>query len=287
VIPSELTAFVNSLPSHGSSCQLRSRVRLGPFQDKILEIERQLEIMKESQANAEAEASVVDGKEIQAAKANANLLTWAARTCEKQGMPNAAAMRAKADAAVAKFQALKRGAPAAARFKPSKALSSDPVTHEDVVIVQTKWADAIKRISKTYMEKGDYVKVAADAAGELYAYGQSGTNVLFKPTKASVHQFRPTPESAMSYFVGHSSVDGGFAEDHGFAINGGKGWSDVAHENHQIEIKGDVAVAMGNYYFTCATTGGMSRVEYTFGYQRCEDGQVRIFLHHSSMPYAL
>merc|ERR1711920_1049809 len=41
----------------------------------------------------------------------------------------------------------------------------------------------------------------------------------------------------------------------------------------------------GNYYFTCATTGEKTKVEYTFGYQRCDDGKVRIFLHHSSVPY--
>ena len=28
-----------------------------------------------------------------------------------------------------------------------------------------------------------------------------------------------------------------------------------------------------------------SKVEYTFGYKRCGDGKVRIFLHHSSLPY--
>merc|ERR1712050_463781 len=63
------------------------------------------------------------------------------------------------------------------------------------------------------------------------------------------------------------------------------GWSDCVYVNHQIEVKGDVAIAMGNYYFTCATTGEKSKVEYTFGYQRCDDGKVRIFLHHSSVPY--
>jgi len=43
---------------------------------------------------------------------------------------------------------------------------------------------------------------------------------------------------------------------------------------------------MGNYYFTCATTGEVTKVEYTFGYTRCDDGNVRICLHHSSVPYA-
>merc|ERR1719188_717351 len=157
------------------------------------------------------------------------------------------------------------------------------LTKEDVIVVQNAWAGAIKRISQVYKDKGDYVKVAAEAAGELYAYGKG--NVLFKPTKASEHQFRPTPEDAMSYFVGCKAVDNGYTEDGGFAINGGKGWSDCVYDNHQIEIKGGVAMAMGNYYFTCATTGEKSKVEYTFGYKRCDDGKVRIFLHHSSVPY--
>jgi len=44
-------------------------------------------------------------------------------------------------------------------------------------------------------------------------------------------------------------------------------------------------VVMGSYDFTCATTGNVATVEYTFGYKRCEDGKPRIFLHHSSVPY--
>ena len=75
-------------------------------------------------------------------------------------------------------------------------------------------------------------------------------------------------------------------EDGGFAINGGKGWASVVYDNHAIALKGDVALAMGEYDFTCATTGDESKVEYTFGYQRCDDGKVRIFLHHSSVPFS-
>ena len=118
---------------------------------------------------------------------------------------------------------------------------------------------------------------------ELYGYGH--TNVLFKPTKAKDVQFRPMASEAMSYFVGSKAVDGGIEEDGGFAINGGKGWSDVVFDNHQIDLNGNTAIAMGNYYFTCATTGEKSKVEYTFGYGRCDDDKVRIFLHHSSVPY--
>ena len=111
--------------------------------------------------------------------------------------------------------------------------------------------------------------------------------VLFKPTKATKHPFRPTGEVAMSYFVGADAMgaDEFKGEDAGFAINGGKGWSDVVFTNHQIELLGPAAVAMGSYEFTCATTGETATVEYSFGYKRNEDGKARIFLHHSSVPY--
>merc|ERR1719189_1170676 len=151
-------------------------------------------------------------------------------------------------------------------------------------MVQAKWAEAIKGISKTYKEGGDYIKAAGTAAGQLYGYGQS--NVLFKPTKAAQYPFRPTGEEAMSYFVGGKVVDDGYDEDAGFAINGGKGWSNVVFENHQIELLGDAAIAMGTYYFTSAADESKTKVEYTFGYRRNEDGKVRIFLHHSSVPYS-
>ena len=175
---------------------------------------------------------------------------------------------------------LRQGLPGSALAQRS---FSAGVSEADVLAVQSKWAAAIETISATHKDGGDFVQAAADAAGELYAYGHG--DVLFKPTKAAAHQFRPTPEEAMSYFVGGANVDGGEAEDAGFAINGGKGWSKCVYENHGIVLKKDVALAMGNYFFTCAASGDVSKVEYTFGYERCDDGVVRIFLHHSSVPY--
>ena len=76
------------------------------------------------------------------------------------------------------------------------------------------------------------------------SYGY-GNNVLFKPTKAAEHPFRPTGGEAMSYFVGGNVVDEGYEEDAGFAINGGKGWKNVVFANHQIDLNGPVAIAMG------------------------------------------
>jgi hypothetical protein len=160
------------------------------------------------------------------------------------------------------------------------------ITDADVKDAQAAWASAITSISKTYLDKGDFVAAAGKAAGELYGYGQS--NVLFKPTKAAEYPFRPTAEEAMSYFVGEKNVKDGYVEDGGFAINGGKGWSDVVFDNHQIELLGDTAIAMGTYYFTAADTGDKTKVEYTFGYTRSsDDGKLRIFLHHSSVPFAM
>merc|ERR1719261_2425404 len=166
------------------------------------------------------------------------------------------------------------------------AAAKAPVTEADVLKCQEGWANAIKTISATYLTKGDYIKAAADAAGELYGYGHF--NVLFKPTKATKHAFRPTGEEAMSYFVGADAMnnDEFKGEDAGFAINGGKGWKDVVFTNHQIDCNGDTAIAMGSYVFTDATTLAEVKVEYTFGYKRNDDGKVRIFVHHSSVPYS-
>jgi hypothetical protein len=201
--------------------------------------------------------------------------------------------------AVHAFSTVPRGSRAAFRATPNMILGLgrakttiaaptaapvSPVTAAEVRSAQAKWASSIQKISKTYLDGGDFVGVAGAAAGELYAYGHS--NVLFKPTKAKDKQFRPMAADAMSYFVGADNVDDGkISEDGGFAINGGKGWSSVIFDNHQIDLNGPTAVAMGNYYFTCATTGSETKVEYTFGYKRCDDGQVRIFLHHSSVPF--
>jgi len=157
------------------------------------------------------------------------------------------------------------------------------VTEQDVRTAQSAWAGAIKSISKVYLEGGDYVAEAGKAADELYGYGR--TNVLFKPTKATDTQFRPQASQAMSYFVGSSAVADGISEDAGFAINGGKGWSDVVFDNHMIDVSGNVGIAMGNYYFTSADDGSKTKVEYTFGYKKNPDGKVRIFLHHSSVPF--
>ena len=71
-------------------------------------------------------------------------------------------------------------------------------------------------------------------------------------------------------------------EDSGFAI---KGWTNVRWENNGIFTSEDSAMAMGNYYFT-GPDGKETKVEYTFGYVLDDAGELKINLHHSSLPYA-
>lgn len=100
--------------------------------------------------------------------------------------------------------------------------------------------------------------------------------MLFKPTKAAADQFRGTKDEALSYFV-----TGNIAEDKGFAL---APYSKVRFENEGMVIDCDSAMAMGNYYFT-TTDGKDIKVEYSFGYVKDEDGELKINLHHSSLPY--
>ena len=145
----------------------------------------------------------------------------------------------------------------------------------DVEKAQEAWGDGIVAIAAAHSTGGDFVGIATNHVNTLYAY-QMGP-VLFKPTLAVVDQFRPTFETALSYFV---ASNGACPEDKGFAI---KGWTNVRFDNSDVIIDGNTALAMGNYFFT-DPDGSEVKVEYTFGYIQDDDGDLRIQLHHSSMP---
>lgn len=149
------------------------------------------------------------------------------------------------------------------------------VTVAKVKDAQRAWGKGIVAISTAHTNGGDYVGLATDHVNTLYAY-QMGP-VLFKPTLAAVDQFRPTFETALSYFVASNNA---CPEDQGFAI---QGWTNVRFENSDVIIDGNTALAMGNYFFT-SPEGAEVKVEYTFGYIEDGNGGLRIQLHHSSMP---
>lgn len=152
----------------------------------------------------------------------------------------------------------------------------DKITREEVVEAQKAWSDAVVGLGKKYTDGQDYRQAAKTLLDDLYAY-QTG-QVLFKPTKAADIRFRTTKEGALSYFVGHNKS---FPEDKGFAL---KPWIDVRFKNAGIYINGDVAMAMGKYFFT-PLKGNVVKVEYAFGYVKDHEGKLKIILHHSSLPY--
>ncbi|MDJ0921721.1 MAG: phosphoribosyl-AMP cyclohydrolase [Henriciella sp.] len=153
--------------------------------------------------------------------------------------------------------------------------TSEGISKEDVIAVQTEWGEGIVAISSVHAAEGDYKARAKKHIKSLYAYGD--TAVMFKPTLAADDQFRETYDEALSYFIGTEGT-----EDSGFAI---KGWTNVRWESNGIYTDGDSAMAMGNYYFT-GPDGAETKVEYTFGYVLDDEGALKINLHHSSLPYA-
>ena len=149
------------------------------------------------------------------------------------------------------------------------------VSLAEVKDAQRAWGEGIVAIATAHTNGGDYVGLATNHVSALYAYQMRP--VLFKPTLAATDQFRPTFQTALSYFVASNNA---CPEDQGFAI---KGWINVRFENSDVIIDGNTALAMGNYFFT-APDGAEVKVEYTFGYIQDDDGKLRIQLHHSSMP---
>lgn len=156
------------------------------------------------------------------------------------------------------------------------------ITVEEVNAAQQAWCDAVVDIGKAYDEGGDYKKLAMDILTQAYDY-DNGT-VFFKPTLAFGDQtFRTTKEGAHSYFVGGNSK---YPNDKGFAL---KPWVKVWYDNlgdgnEGIQIFGNIAITMGNVYFT-GKDGSQVMVDKTFVFKKGDDGVVRLIVHKSSLPY--
>ncbi len=153
------------------------------------------------------------------------------------------------------------------------------ITETELANARKAWGDALIAISKAYEADG-ITKARAVAEGVLdAAYGYNLGPVLFKPTLAGGEKtFRTTRKGALSYFVGH---DADYPLDGGFGL---KGWREVESESAASFIDGDVGMWMGWVTMT-NKDGEVTKVDKTFGYQKDEDGTLRIVLHHSSLPY--
>lgn len=170
-------------------------------------------------------------------------------------------------------------APSAAKRSSLPIYSEECITEQEVVTAQRAWGDGIVKIGRVYTSGGDYVAAAADHINKFYAYDLS--LVLFKPTLASVDQFRASFDGALSYFVNNNDS---YPEDKGFAL---RPWTKVRWENAGITNNScTMAVAMGNYYFTPADGSGETKVEYTIGYIKDAEGDLRMVVHKSSLPYS-
>lgn len=151
------------------------------------------------------------------------------------------------------------------------------ITEQEILDAQKAWEEGIIKIGTVFIDGGDYNKLAMEHINNFYNY-QEG-RVLFKPTLASEKQFRTDFKGALSYFVGG---DENYPEDHGFAL---KPWKSVRWESAGINIYGNIALAMGNYYFTASSTGDIVKVEYSFAYIKDKEGKIKIILHDSHIPY--
>ena len=147
---------------------------------------------------------------------------------------------------------------------------------ELVNFTQKKWADMVLKIGNAYREKINLDNLVSELLHKVYAFDHC--SILFKPTLAKLNQFRSTKEEFISYFLGQNKV---CKEDKGFAI---KNWRSIKFENFKIVNHNDQLLSMGNYYFE-DDKKELLKVEYTFGYIKIKNNELRINLHHSSLPY--
>ena len=147
---------------------------------------------------------------------------------------------------------------------------------QEIEKAQKKWGKGIVKIGELKDSFKECRMFTIDFINKMYDY-ENGI-VQFKPTKASDSQFRAEVKAALSYFIGS---DSDFSEDKGFALNP---WVKVEFENNSINIIDDIGIAMGNYFFT-DNNANKTKVEYSFVYKKNDKGDIKIILHHSSLPF--
>ncbi|MFL2676610.1 MAG: hypothetical protein ACJ0G5_07915 [Alphaproteobacteria bacterium] len=145
-----------------------------------------------------------------------------------------------------------------------------------VTATQQKWGNLVIEIGNAYKKNESLENLTSDLLHNIYAFNHC--EVLFKPTLAQNNQFRTTKDEFLSYFLGQNKV---CDEDSGFAI---KGWKSIEFQNYKITEQNNQLLAMGNYYFK-DSEDKVLKVEYTFGFIKVSNEELKINLHHSSLPY--
>jgi hypothetical protein len=158
--------------------------------------------------------------------------------------------------------------PSAKAAAPSA--SAAPISEQQVNAAQQAWCDGLVRVAQVHARGGDARAEASAMIDDLYDYAEGQV-------------FRPTKAGALAYFVGG---DPAFPEDTGFAL---KGWTAARYDNNAaengIQIHGEIAITMGNVYITGAD-GKEVMVDKTFVFRRCADGNLRLCVHKSALPFS-
>ena len=142
--------------------------------------------------------------------------------------------------------------------------------------MQRRWANIVIEIGQEYKKNNNVDNLTSELMQKIYAFDYC--DVLFKPTLAQVDQFRSSKEEFLSYFLGQNNT---CKEDSGFAI---KNWKSIEFKNYKITEYNDYLLSMGNYFFK-DQENDILKVEYTFGFIKINNNELRINLHHSSIPY--
>ncbi len=165
--------------------------------------------------------------------------------------------------------------PASAATPPSSLL----ISKGDVIRIQDSWCESFLKIGAAFRSSGPQQALALAEAFVDRAYGYQGGSVAFKPTFASGTQtFRPTREGAIAYFVGGNSR---YPDDRGSAL---KPWAACRVNNHSIQLHGSFAMAMGQMTLL-DRSGTATTLDQTWGFQLLAPGDIRIVVHHSSLPF--
>ena len=153
------------------------------------------------------------------------------------------------------------------------------IVQHDILQALSDWGDGLIAISKAYEDNGqDAARLVAEQILDNL-YGFELGPVLFKPTLSGGAQtFRSTKPGALSYFIGH---DPEYPNDSGFGI---KFWRSVEPETSATFIQNNVAMWMGWVSLT-DKNNAVLKVDKTFGYTRDKIGNLKIVLHHSSLPF--
>ena len=153
------------------------------------------------------------------------------------------------------------------------------INKNDLANARSAWGESMIEISPAYEKKGiDQATVVANKMLDNL-YGFEFGAVLFKPTLSGGNQtFRSDKEGALSYFVGNNPK---YPMDSGFGI---KDWLEVKSETSSVLIDQNIAMWMG--WVTLINKDGTSiKVDKSWGYKKNENGNLKIVLHHSSLPY--